>query len=105
VDVEVEDVKAELRTDWLGRRRGGTAGGARRSAAELAVDEGGAKCAALSEWRALLGRPLGAWRLGDAVGADRRGRRRRTADTWPDTRRRAVSDETESRDSVAANSD
>jgi hypothetical protein len=35
VDVEVEDVKAELWTGWLGRRRGGTAGGARRSAAEL----------------------------------------------------------------------
>jgi len=35
VDVEVEDVEAELWADWLGRRRGGTAGGAHRSAAEL----------------------------------------------------------------------
>ena len=35
MDVEVEDVKAELWTDWLGRRRGGTTGEARRSAAEL----------------------------------------------------------------------
>ena len=35
MDVEVEDVEAELWADWLGRRRGGTAGGARRSAAEL----------------------------------------------------------------------
>jgi len=41
VDVEVEDVEAELWMDWLGRRRGGTAGKARRSAAELAEDEGG----------------------------------------------------------------
>ena len=35
MDVEVEDVKAELWAGWLGRRRGGTAGEARRSAAEL----------------------------------------------------------------------
>jgi len=35
VDVEVEDVKAELWTGWLGQRRGQTAGRARRSAAEL----------------------------------------------------------------------
>ena len=35
VDVEVEDVEAELWAGWLGRRRGGTAGEARRSAAEL----------------------------------------------------------------------
>jgi len=35
VDVEVEDVKAELWTGWLGRRRGETARRARRSAAEL----------------------------------------------------------------------
>jgi len=41
VDVEVEDVEAELWADWLGQRRGGTAGRARRSAVELAVDEGG----------------------------------------------------------------
>jgi len=37
VDVEVEDIEAELWADWLGRRRGGAAGRARRSAAELAV--------------------------------------------------------------------
>ena len=36
-DAEVEDVEAELWADWLGRRRGGTVGKARRSAAELAV--------------------------------------------------------------------
>jgi len=41
VDVRVGDVKAELWAGWLGRGRDGTAGGARRSAAELAVDEGG----------------------------------------------------------------
>jgi len=41
VDVEVEDVDAKLWADWLGRRRGGTAGKARRSMAELVVDEGG----------------------------------------------------------------
>ena len=34
-DAEVEDVEAELWAGWLGRRRGGTAGEARRSAAEL----------------------------------------------------------------------
>jgi len=36
MDIEVEDVTAELWTGWLGRRRGGAAGRARRSAAELA---------------------------------------------------------------------
>ena len=36
-DAKVEDVEVELWADWLGRRRGGTAGKARRSAAELAV--------------------------------------------------------------------
>ena len=36
-DAEVEDVEAELWVDGLGRRRGGTAGKACRSAAELAV--------------------------------------------------------------------
>jgi len=35
VDAEVEDVKAELWTGWPGRRRGGTAGEARRNTAEL----------------------------------------------------------------------
>ena len=35
MDVEVEDVEAELWADWLGRRRGGTVGEARRSTAEL----------------------------------------------------------------------
>jgi len=34
---------------------------------------------------ARLRRPLGAWRLVDIVGADRRDRRQRTADRWPDT--------------------
>jgi len=34
-DAEVEDVEAELWAGWLGRRRGGTAGEARRNAAEL----------------------------------------------------------------------
>ena len=52
MDVEVEDVEAELWADWLGRRRGGTAGGAHRSAAELAVDEGGRNVALWrGEWR------------------------------------------------------
>jgi len=37
VDIEVEDVEAELWADWLGQRRAGTAGRARRSSAELAV--------------------------------------------------------------------
>jgi len=36
VDVEVEDVVAELWAGWLGWRRGDAAGRARRSAAELA---------------------------------------------------------------------
>jgi hypothetical protein len=35
VDVEVEDVKAELWAGWLGQRRGETAGEARRNVAEL----------------------------------------------------------------------
>ena len=43
-----------------------------------------------------LRRPPGAWRLVDDVGADRRGRRRRTTDRWPDTRRRVSSVQTES---------
>ena len=34
-DAEVEDVEAELWVGWRGRRRGGTAGEARRNAAEL----------------------------------------------------------------------
>jgi len=44
---------------------------------------------------ARLRRPLGAWRLVDDVGADRRDRRWRTADRWLDTRRRVNSDQTE----------
>jgi len=36
-DAEVEDVEAELWAGWLGRRRGGMAGEARRNAAELTV--------------------------------------------------------------------
>jgi len=52
VDVEVEDVEAELWARWLGRRRGGAAGRACRSAAELAVDEGGHNVALWrGEWR------------------------------------------------------
>ena len=52
MDVEVEDVEAELWADWLGRRRGGAAGRARRSAAELAEDEGGRNVALWrGEWR------------------------------------------------------
>ena len=48
MDVEVEDVKVE----WLGRRRGGAAERARRSAAELAEDEGGRNVALWrGEWR------------------------------------------------------
>jgi len=53
VDVEVEDIEAELWADWLGRRRGGTAGRARRSTAELAEDEGGRN---VEHWR-------GEWRV------------------------------------------
>ena len=34
-DAEEEDVEAKLWAGWLGRRRGGTAGEARRNAAEL----------------------------------------------------------------------
>jgi len=45
---------------------------------------------------ARLRRPPGAWRLVDDVGADRRDRRRRTADRWPDTQRRVRSVRTES---------
>ena len=52
MDVEVEDVEAELWADWLGWRRRGTAGKARRSPAELAVDEGGRNVAlSRGEWR------------------------------------------------------
>ena len=53
MDVEVEDIEAELWADWLGRRRGGTAGRARRSTAELAEDEGGRN---VEHWR-------GEWRV------------------------------------------
>jgi len=35
MDVKVEDIVAELWAGWLGRRHGGAAGRARRSAAEL----------------------------------------------------------------------
>ena len=52
VDVVVEDVKAELWAGWFGRRRGETAGEARRNTAELAVDEGGRNVALWrDEWR------------------------------------------------------
>jgi len=48
VDVEVEDVEAELWVGWLGRRCGGAVGKARRSVAELAEDEGGRN---VERWR------------------------------------------------------
>jgi len=52
VDVEVEDIEAELWADWLGQRCSGAAGRARRSAAELAEDEGGRNVELWrSEWR------------------------------------------------------
>ena len=88
VDVEVEDIEEELWADWLGRRSDGTAERARRG-------NGGAKWSALSESRSRLRHPLGAWRLVDAVEADRGGRRQRTADRWPDTRRQVNSVQTE----------
>ena len=51
-DAEVEEALVELLAGWLGRRRGGTAGRARRSTAELAVDEGGRNVALWrGEWR------------------------------------------------------
>ena len=53
MDVGVEDVEAELWADWLGRRRGGAARKARRSAAELVEDEGGRN---VEHWR-------GEWRV------------------------------------------
>jgi len=48
VDVEVEDIEAELWVGWFGQRRGGAAGKARRSVAELAEDEGGRN---VERWR------------------------------------------------------
>jgi len=54
---------------------------------------------------ARLRHPPGAWQLVDVVGADKRGRRWRTADRWPDTRRRVSSVQTESGDSVAMATD
>jgi len=53
VDVEVEDIKVELWAGWLGRRRGGAAGKARRSTVELVEDEGGRN---VEHWR-------GEWRV------------------------------------------
>jgi len=41
VDVEVEDIAAELWVEQLGSGRGGVAGRARQRAAELAENEGG----------------------------------------------------------------
>ena len=41
VDDEVEDIVAELWAEWLGSGRGGVAGRARRSVAELAENDGG----------------------------------------------------------------
>ena len=98
VDVEVEDVEVELWAGWLGWRSSPKRGGARHGRRR-------AQCGALEGRMARLRRPLGAWRLVDDVGANRRGRRRRTADRWPDTRRRTVSVQTESGDSVAMASD
>jgi len=43
MDVEVEDIEAELWAGWLGQRCGGVAGKARRSTAELAENKGGGK--------------------------------------------------------------
>ena len=83
-DVEVEDVKVELWVDCLGRRRGGLAGRARRG-------DGGAKLEALVEWMSRLRHGVAPWRLEGIVQADRWDRRRRTVDTWPDTRRRTAS--------------
>jgi len=54
---------------------------------------------------ARLRRPLGAWRLVDVVGTDRRGRRLRTADTWPDTRRRTATVQTETVSETLKHSD
>jgi len=52
MDVEVEDVAAELWVGWLSQRHGGAAGRARRSAAELAENEGGRVWSAWrGEWR------------------------------------------------------
>ena len=90
MDVEVEDVAAELWTGWLGRRRGGVAGRARRGNC-------GGKCGALGEWTMRLRRLGGAWRLVDDVHADKRGHRRRTVDRWPDMWWRTVTIQTESR--------
>ena len=45
---------------------------------------------------ARLRRPSGAWRLVDDIGADRQGHRWRTVDTWPDTRQRTATVQTES---------
>ena len=45
---------------------------------------------------ARLRHPSGAWQLVDDVGADRRGHRRRTVDTWLDMRRRTATVQTES---------
>jgi len=54
------------------------------------------------------GRPrlgVASWRPSEGVKADRRGRRRRTAATGRPRVGRPVTDETESRDSVVADSD
>jgi len=48
MDVKVEDITAELWAKQLGSGRGGAAGRARRSAAELAEDDGGRN---VERWR------------------------------------------------------
>ena len=84
MDVKVEYIEAELWVDWLGHRRGGAAGRARRG-------DGRAKWKALVEWVSRLRHEVAAWQLEGVVQADRRDRRRRTVDTWADTQRRTAS--------------
>jgi len=104
-DAEVEDVEAELWAGWLSRRRRGDLGRRCRSMTELAE----------AKWRRerALGRRKedgrgSGWRRGIQVktpGPDRRGRCRRTTATGRPRVGRPVTDETESRDSVVADSD
>jgi len=52
------------------------------------------------EWMSRLRHGVASWRPSEGVGADRRGRRRRTAATGRPRVGRPATDETESRDSV-----
>jgi len=54
---------------------------------------------------ARLRRPLGAWRLVDVVGTDRRDRRRHTVNTWLDTLWRMVTVEIETVSATLDHSD